>query len=149
MFWFILGYFNLDPNRVLDILLEAFECSVDEDLHFVPLISDYLKQCDVSGFCHLIGFKFQYYHVRTSCFIHLYLREISIKRSNYITCVIFYLKSFSNILYFQQSMDSKTPDTLYKLTACLLRNNLIELEQLYPHVSQSSCIKKYQSIRFY
>ncbi|XP_066928394.1 THO complex subunit 2-like [Clytia hemisphaerica] len=94
----LLGFFNLDPNRVLDVLLEAFECRVDEDLVFVPLITEYLKHCNVSGFCHLIGFKFQYYH---------------------------------------QSMDSKTPESLYRLTACLLRNDLIQLEQLYPHLKPS------------
>ncbi|XP_047126503.1 THO complex subunit 2 isoform X2 [Hydra vulgaris] len=91
----LLGFFNLDPNRVLDILLEAFECQVDEDLFFIPLLTSYLSHCDISGFCHLIGFKFQYYH---------------------------------------QSVDSITPQSLYKLAASLLRNNLLEMSDIYPHL---------------
>ena len=61
-----LGFFNLDPNRVLDILLEAFECRVEEDLSYVPLVVSYLSHCDVSGLAQLMGFKYQFYHV--SCF---------------------------------------------------------------------------------
>jgi THO complex subunit 2 len=26
----LIGYFNLDPNRVLDIILESFECQPEE-----------------------------------------------------------------------------------------------------------------------
>jgi len=94
----LLGYFNLDPNRVLDILLEAFECKVDEDLFFVPLVCSYLRHCDVSGLAHLVGFKFQFYH---------------------------------------QSIEETTPTSLYKLTAILLRNNLLEFKKLYPHLKPS------------
>lgn len=93
-----IGYFNLDPNRALDILLEAFECKVDEDLFFIPLLCSYLEHCDVSGFSHLIGFKFQFYH---------------------------------------QSVDSITPAALYKLAACLLRNDLLQVDALYPHLQPS------------
>ncbi|XP_057313993.1 THO complex subunit 2-like [Hydractinia symbiolongicarpus] len=94
----LLGFFNLDPNRVLDILLEAFECKVSEDLFFIPLIISYLSHCDISGFPQMIGFKYQFYH---------------------------------------QSVDTVTPTSLYKLTACLLRNNLLKVEELYSHLKPS------------
>ena len=31
--------------------------------------------------------------------------------------------------------DEETPSTLYKLAALLLKNDLVELDNLYPHVS--------------
>lgn len=34
----IIGYFNLDPNRVLDIILESFECQLDQHDFFYRII---------------------------------------------------------------------------------------------------------------
>ena len=34
----IIGYFNLDPNRVLDIILESFECQLEQHEFFVALL---------------------------------------------------------------------------------------------------------------
>ena len=56
------GGFNLDPNRVLDIILECFECSPDEDGFFVPLLRAYAT--DRATICHILGFKFHFYQVR-------------------------------------------------------------------------------------
>lgn len=39
----ILGCFNLDPNRVLDIILESFENKTKDAHIFVPLIRSYMK----------------------------------------------------------------------------------------------------------
>ena len=53
----MIGCFNLDPNRVLDILLESFECR--PQLHsrlFVPLIRSYMS--DSLTLCEVLGFKF-------------------------------------------------------------------------------------------
>ncbi len=56
----LIGCFNLDPNRVLDVILESFECR--PQLHsrlFVPLIRSYMS--DSSTLCEVLGFKY------TSC----------------------------------------------------------------------------------
>ena len=63
MILLFVGFFNLDPNRVLDIILELFECRIDHSKFFIELLTLYLSHCDVSGLCHILGFKFQYYHV--------------------------------------------------------------------------------------
>ena len=37
----IIGFFNLDPNRVLDIILESFECQLHMHGFFVELLRLY------------------------------------------------------------------------------------------------------------
>jgi THO complex subunit 2 len=58
------GCFNLDPNRVLDVIVESFECRPEEHVFFVGLLAMY--NTDKAALCHLIGFKYQYYQV-SSC----------------------------------------------------------------------------------
>ncbi|XP_076804278.1 THO complex subunit 2-like isoform X1 [Clavelina lepadiformis] len=58
----LIGCFNIDPNRVLDLILESFECHPQfaKDL-FIPLLENYLILCERSTLCHLLGFKFAHY----------------------------------------------------------------------------------------
>ncbi|ESO04771.1 hypothetical protein HELRODRAFT_191720 [Helobdella robusta] len=55
----LIGCFNLDPNRVLDIILEVFECRPEKQDFFIPLLSKYTL--DPTTLCHILGFKFQFY----------------------------------------------------------------------------------------
>ena len=55
----IIGYFNLDPNRVLDIILESFECQLDQHKFFVEVLKLYTP--DSFTLNELLGFKFKYY----------------------------------------------------------------------------------------
>ncbi|XP_062856432.1 THO complex subunit 2 isoform X2 [Trichomycterus rosablanca] len=55
----LIGCFNLDPNRVLDIILEVYECRSDQDEFFVPLIKSYM--CEHQTLCHILGFKFKFH----------------------------------------------------------------------------------------
>ena len=55
------GCFNLDPNRVLDIILEVYECRSDQDEFFIPLIKSYM--CEHQTLCHILGFKFKFHQV--------------------------------------------------------------------------------------
>ncbi|KAE9613874.1 putative THO complex, subunitTHOC2, THO complex subunit 2 domain-containing protein [Lupinus albus] len=52
----LIGHFDLDPNRVFDIVLECFELQSDSDL-FLDLIPIFPK----SHASQILGFKFQYY----------------------------------------------------------------------------------------
>ncbi|XP_018404812.1 PREDICTED: THO complex subunit 2 isoform X3 [Cyphomyrmex costatus] len=52
----LIGYFNLDPNRVLDILLETFENRPQDDTLFIPLIRSYMS--DQQVLCEVLGFKY-------------------------------------------------------------------------------------------
>ncbi|XP_051169390.1 THO complex subunit 2 isoform X1 [Leptopilina boulardi] len=53
----LIGYFNLDPNRVLDILLETFEKRPQDDGLFIPLICSYMS--DQQVLCEVLGFKYR------------------------------------------------------------------------------------------
>ncbi|XP_068930134.1 THO complex subunit 2 isoform X8 [Petaurus breviceps papuanus] len=57
----LIGCFNLDPNRVLDIILEVYECRPEYDEFFVPLIESYMCMCEPQTLCHILGFKFKFY----------------------------------------------------------------------------------------
>ncbi|XP_071787081.1 THO complex subunit 2-like isoform X1 [Asterias amurensis] len=91
----LIGCFDLDPNRVLDIILEAFECSPQMDQLFVPLLQNYM--CEPLTICHVLGFKFHFY-----------------KEENIAT-----------------------PDSLQKVAALLLQHELVDLDDLYPHLMPS------------
>ncbi|KAJ7559201.1 hypothetical protein O6H91_04G074300 [Diphasiastrum complanatum] len=52
----LIGHFDLDPNRVFDIVLECFEQHL-ENMAFLELIPLFPK----SHISHILGFKFQYY----------------------------------------------------------------------------------------
>ncbi|CAL1526810.1 unnamed protein product [Lymnaea stagnalis] len=54
----LIGCFDLDPNRVLDIILEGFECHPEEHVFYVPLLRSYI--IDKLTLCHILGFKFQF-----------------------------------------------------------------------------------------
>ncbi|PSN57270.1 THO complex subunit 2, partial [Blattella germanica] len=55
----LIGCFNLDPNRVLDIILESFECRPDHHQFFIPLLRSYM--CDPKILCEVLGFKYCFY----------------------------------------------------------------------------------------
>lgn len=55
------GCFNLDPNRVLDIILEVYESRSDQDDFFLSLIKSYMRE--PLTLCHILGFKFKFYQV--------------------------------------------------------------------------------------
>ncbi|XP_075972929.1 THO complex subunit 2-like protein isoform X2 [Anticarsia gemmatalis] len=51
----LIGCFNLDPNRVLDIILESFEARPHLDKLFIPLIKNYMGDPQVIS--EVLGFK--------------------------------------------------------------------------------------------
>lgn len=53
----IVGYFDLDPNRVLDIVLEVME-----QQYWNPTFLVLLKNFRKSNLCHILGFKLTLYH---------------------------------------------------------------------------------------
>lgn len=56
----LIGCFNLDPNRVLDIILEAFEMRIELGEVFMELLRSYTS--DPKVLCEILGFKFSYYY---------------------------------------------------------------------------------------
>lgn len=60
----LIGYFDIDPNRMLDLVIESFEYHLQYTEIYVNLLN--LLHFDQTTLCQLIGFKFQQYQV-TSC----------------------------------------------------------------------------------
>ncbi|KAK9712875.1 Transcription- and export-related complex subunit [Popillia japonica] len=55
----LIGCFNLDPNRVLDIILESFENKAKDARLFIPLIQSYMN--DPKIICEVLGSKYIFY----------------------------------------------------------------------------------------
>ncbi|XP_064637610.1 THO complex subunit 2-like isoform X2 [Lineus longissimus] len=57
----LIGCFDLDPNRVLDIILESFECRPELGTVFIPLLKNYTTERDM--LCQILGHKFHFYQM--------------------------------------------------------------------------------------
>ncbi|XP_065885468.1 THO complex subunit 2-like isoform X2 [Dysidea avara] len=55
----LIGHFNLDPNRVLDVILDAFESMIEDSSFFLALLKCY--PADPQTFTHILGNKFHFY----------------------------------------------------------------------------------------
>uniref|UniRef100_A0A182J8B0 THO complex subunit 2 n=1 Tax=Anopheles atroparvus TaxID=41427 RepID=A0A182J8B0_ANOAO len=55
----LIGCFNLDPNRVLDIILESFEARPEQDRIFIPLLQSYINDGNI--ICEVLGYKYRYF----------------------------------------------------------------------------------------
>ncbi|KPM11917.1 THO complex subunit 2-like protein, partial [Sarcoptes scabiei] len=56
----LIGCFNLDPNRVLDIILECFEARINLKLSFIPLITNFSNNSVTLN--QILAFKFSFYN---------------------------------------------------------------------------------------
>ncbi|KAI8739928.1 THO complex subunit 2 [Biomphalaria glabrata] len=84
--------YSIIDCRMLDVILEAFECHPEESLFYVPLLRAYI--IDKLTLCHILGFKF----------------------------------------HFRESADWSTPKSLFTCAALLLKNELVDLDDLYPYL---------------
>jgi hypothetical protein len=78
----LIGQFDLDPNRVFDIVLECFELQ-PENTTFLELIPLFPK----SHTTHILGFKFQFYQrseVEDPVPTGLYRLAATLIKANYI-----------------------------------------------------------------
>lgn len=81
----------MDPNRVLDIILESFETRPEQSKLFIALLRAYMPKGNI--ICEVLGYKYRYFS------------------------------------------DTKTPYSLYTITALLLQSKIIALEDIYSWVS--------------
>lgn len=58
----LIGCFNLDPNRVLDIILESFETRPEQHCMYIELLRVYMPKGNV--ICEVLGYKFRYFSDR-------------------------------------------------------------------------------------
>jgi THO complex subunit 2 len=55
----LIGCFNLDPNRVLDIILESFETRPENEKLFIPLLQTYMHDGNI--ICEVLGYKYRHF----------------------------------------------------------------------------------------
>lgn len=58
----LIGCFNLDPNRVLDIILESFETRPEQHSMYIALLKVYMPKSNV--ICEVLGYKYRYFSGR-------------------------------------------------------------------------------------
>jgi THO complex subunit 2 len=58
----LIGCFNLDPNRVMDILLEVFEVRIRMEKVFVALIREFVDN-STAALTQVLAFRFNFYKV--------------------------------------------------------------------------------------
>lgn len=55
----LIGCFNIDPNRVLDVILESFEIRPERHEFYIPLLKSYMP--DSSIISEVLGYKYRNY----------------------------------------------------------------------------------------
>ncbi|XP_044748967.1 THO complex subunit 2 isoform X1 [Coccinella septempunctata] len=109
----LIGCFNLDPNRVLDIILESFENKPDDAHLFIPLVKSYMS--DPKIISEVLGSKYS----------------------------------------FLRNTENGAPKSLHILTAQLLQNSIISLDDIYPwltpddKIMQKECEKNMKEAKEY
>lgn len=71
----LIGCFNLDPNRVLDVILECFETSLHQHAFYVQLITAFLHNS--ATLTQMLAFKFNFYQHDASLFTPASLYEVT------------------------------------------------------------------------
>lgn len=62
----LIGCFNVDPNRVLDVILESFEIRPERDAFYIPLMKSYMP--DSKLISEVLGYKYRNYCDETTPF---------------------------------------------------------------------------------
>ena len=132
----LIGYFDLDPNRVLDIILEVFETNPKRWATYIPLIRSYMTQH--SALCNILGFKFQSYldQQKSSGVVEGGESEMEMKEGDVQEDR---LGSGDGDGPVQEDLMAKTVgcDGLYRITALMIKEKLLSLEDIYPRLSPS------------
>jgi THO complex subunit 2 len=125
----LIGHFNLDPNRVEDLVLEALELNIKQSHIYLPLIRRFRKK----RLCHLVGHKFHAYH-----------RSQGVnndgndgdKNSGKSGDTVESEASSSSSSSTIQAVP--TPESLYQLAAVLISSKDLNVHDLLPHLLPSN-----------
>ena len=125
----------MDPNRVLDIILESFENSPSMHGTFIPLLKDYKPEDET--ICQIIGFKFQSLNQKEKQLQQLQLDTNHLDQQQ---------QSEFNMYQLYQAQSKA--NMLYAATSYLLKYDMIDLDLLMPHVILHTHKKKASSCRW-
>jgi THO complex subunit 2 len=109
----IIGQFDLDPNRVLDVVLTAFE-QQSANLSFLRVISSFRE----THIVHILGQKFLFY-----------TKENPSPSLEAVTTTIQ-----------PEEVSLPAPESLYAVAAALIGHGLVDLNSLLPYLSPSADI---------
>lgn len=118
----LIGYFELDPNRTLDLVLDVFTTQVVDQWRFfldMLLLKNWSTGQARQNLVHLIGFKFSFYHPER------------------------YTQLYS--LPSDSAAVPKTPLELALMTAILVKHGLVELSRVVPYLmpkDAAQCMKE-------
>eukprot|EP00466_Bigelowiella_natans_P018578 jgi/Bigna1/80425/fgenesh1_pg.71_\ len=109
----LLGYFDLDPNRIMDIILDAFEAEIISkpavDTQLCADVFEVLDQFKPDALCSLLGFKFQFYQKGG---LHPYFSSSSSS----------------------SKAPASTPESLFRLASLCIAYGKIELNALWSYL---------------
>jgi hypothetical protein len=119
----LIGCFNLDPNRVLDIILESFENNTHMHETFIGLLRHYKAEEDT--ICQIVGFKFQSLHQQQLA------QQAKVAKDQPMIG-----KDGKPIVENLDApvLENINLESLYKVAAYLLKFKIIDLDLLMPHV---------------
>jgi hypothetical protein len=107
------GFFDLDPNRVLSLVLDAYECDPTNGA-FLTLIEQFKK----AYLPQVLGFKFQFYAAPAAA------AAADTGNADAATQL-------------PPRVNGPAPPSLYRLAASLLARRLVQLDDVLPHLSPS------------
>jgi THO complex subunit 2 len=121
----LIGYFDLDPNRVLDLVLEAMEHQLWNS-SFLLLLKKFRK----SSIAHILGFKFVHYHADKGGETVTTDAKAEAPKSPRSP-----RESASSASSASSAPPPATPRSLCLLAAALLSAHLLELDSLLPYLT--------------
>ena len=122
--WSFIGFFDLDPNRVIDVLLDSFERSgalatpSGQLANFLHLIDGF----ETHHVAQILGFKFRNYYEAS-----LATAAAAAQAATATATKSAMANSIGN-----------APQSLYDIAAILIKTGRISIEALYSHVSHTS-----------
>jgi THO complex subunit 2 len=126
----LIGQFDLDPNRVLDIALDVFEQRPSHHLSFVTL----LRRFKVANIVHILGFKLaQYHHARDSESEKPLSKGSSDSKSNIPSSGKKGVEANT-----KAKVNTVTPNSLYALAAMLVMQDLVNIDELLPYLQPTA-----------
>ena len=130
----LIGHFNLDPNRVEDLVLEALELNVDQSSMYMPLIRMFRK----NRLCHLVGHKFHIYQVAAEKNDSKVQGDESSSSSSSSSSNSSSSSTSSWTSSASTSTASIAPESLYRLAAVLIASGDLSASELLPHLAPSN-----------
>ncbi|OCB90862.1 hypothetical protein A7U60_g1886 [Sanghuangporus baumii] len=146
----LIGYFDLDPNRALDIILDVFSVNIATHWHFFlsllacsPWVGEHTRLRDWTEDIRIDSQADRYRGKTLDEILHLAENGVQGADTPAKPAEHPKPKVLAQVLGFKfrhyQSPDTKAscPRGLYLVAALLIRGGFISLEDLYPHLSPS------------